>query len=82
MALESQTRAQHLDESRGVARTSEGCGKIFFLRFQNLYVAKRHAAHGEVMRFAKGFGACSPEKFLENGATWCVLVCILIRFCL
>ena len=29
-----------------------------------------------------GSGACSPEKFFENGAIWCVLGCIFIRFCL
>ena len=30
-----------------------------------------------------GSGACPPpEKFFSNGAIWCVLVYILIRFCL
>ena len=28
--------------------------KNFFFRFGNLHVAKRHAAHGEAMRFARG----------------------------
>ena len=28
--------------------------EFFFFRFGNLYVAKRHAAHGEAMRFARG----------------------------
>ena len=33
-------------------------------------------------RFAREFGACSPKKCLKNDAIWCVLVYILIRFCL
>ena len=60
-----------------------GGAKKFFSRFGNLHVAKRHAAHGEAMRFAKGVrGHAPPEKFFLNGAIWCVLVYILIRFCL
>ena len=40
-----------------------GGPRIFFFRFGNLHVAKRHAAHGEAMRIARGgSGACSPEK--------------------
>ena len=26
-------------------------------------------------------GACSPEKILKNGAIWCVLENILLKFC-
>ena len=51
--------------------------RIFFFRFGNLHVAMRHAAHGLAMRIA-----FSPEKIFLNGAIWCVLGCILIRFCL
>ena len=40
---------------RGVPRIWEGGGaKNFFFRFGNLHVAKRHAAHGEAMRIARG----------------------------
>ena len=44
--------------SRGVPRIWQGGGgqEIFFFRFGNLHVAKRHAAHGEAS------GACPPEK--------------------
>ena len=37
-----------------------GGAKNFFFRFGNLHVAKRHAAHGEAMRIARGV---PPEKF-------------------
>ena len=29
-----------------------------------------------------GLGLCCPEKILKNGAIWCVLTYIFIRFCL
>ena len=28
-----------------------------------------------------GSGACFPEKFFKNGAIWCVLESILLKFC-
>ena len=28
-----------------------------------------------------GSGACSPEKIFKNGAIWCVLESILLKFC-
>ena len=61
-----------VDSSRGVPRIWHGGGpRIFFFRFGNLHVAKRHAAHGEAMRFARGFGGMPPrEIFLK----WCNLV--------
>ena len=31
--------------------------------------------------FARGFRACSPEKIFKNGAIWCVLESILLKFC-
>ena len=34
------------------------------------------------MRFARGLGTCSPEKIIKNYVIWCILVNILIRFCL
>ena len=44
-----------LSECRGVPRIWEGGGaRILFFRFGNLHVAKRHAAHGEAMRNARG----------------------------
>ena len=36
----------------------------------------------EICVLLGGSGACSPEKFFLNDAIWCVLGCILIRFCL
>ena len=39
-----------------------GGPRIFFFRFVNLHVAKRHAAHGKAMRFASGFGGMPPRE--------------------
>ena len=55
---------------RGVPRIWQGGPRIFFPRFGNLHVAKRHAAHGE-SRHARGFGGMPPEKFFLK---WCNLV--------
>ena len=39
----------------------------FFFRFGNLHVAKRHAAHGEAMRIARGVrGHAPPRKFFKT----------------
>ena len=52
-----------------VAGASPGFGRgggqeFFFFRFGNLHVAKRHAAHGEAMRIARGVrGHAPPRKF-------------------
>ena len=44
-----------------------GGAKNFFFRFGNLHVAKRHAAHGEAMRIARGVrGHTPPRKFLKT----------------
>ena len=42
-----------------------GGQEFFFFRFGNLHVAKRHAAHGKAMRFARGVRghAPPPRKF-------------------
>ena len=40
-----------------------GGQELFFFRFGNLHVAKRHAAHSQAMRIARGFGGMLPEKF-------------------
>ena len=52
-----------------------GLSNIFF-RFGNLHVAKRHAAHGEAMRFDGGVrGHAPPRKFFQMvqfGAFWCI----------
>ena len=48
-----------------------GGQEFFFLRFGNLHVAKRHAAHGEAMRFARGVRGHAPR---ENFYKWCNLV--------
>ena len=59
--------------SRGVPRIWMGGAKNFFFRFGNLHVAKRHAAHGEAMRIARGVRGHAPrENFLKR--------CNLVRF--
>ena len=66
---------------RGVPRIWQGGGgKNLFFRFGNLHVAKRHAAHGEAMRFVRGVRRHAPPRIFLNGAIWCVLVYILTRF--
>ena len=59
-----------------------GGARIFFLdleicmsRSDMLRLAKLYALLG-------GFGDMPPKKAFLNGAIWCVLVCILIRFSL
>ena len=54
-----------------------GGAKNFFFRFGNLHVAKRHAAHGKAMRFARGFGGMPPR---ENFLKWCNLVRFGVHF--
>ena len=56
---------------RGVPRIWQGGVKNFFFRFGNLHVTKRHGAHGEAMRFVRGFGGMLPR---ENFLKWCNLV--------
>ena len=53
---------------RGVPRIWEGGGpRNFFFRFGNLHVAKRHAAHGEAMRIARGVRGHAPARiFFET----------------
>ena len=53
---------------RGVPRIWEGGGpRNLFFRFGNLHVAKRHAAHGEAMRIARGVrGHAPPRKFFKT----------------
>ena len=52
-----------------------GAKNIFF-RFGNLHVAKRHAAHGEAMRFVRGVRGMPPREFffkmVQFGAFWCI----------
>ena len=44
-----------------------GGPRIFFFRFGNLHVVKRHAAHGEAMRIARGVrGHAPPRKFFKT----------------
>ena len=44
-----------------------GGQEIFLFRFGNLHVAKRHAAHGEAMRIARGVrGHAPPRKFFKT----------------
>ena len=55
-------------QNRGVSRIWEGGGpRIFFFRFGNLHVAKRHAAHGEAMRIVRRVrGHAPPRKFFKT----------------
>ena len=54
-----------------------GGARIFFFRFGNLHVAKRHAVHGQAMRFARGVRGHAPPrifvfKMVQFGAFWCI----------
>ena len=58
--------AQNLVSLQGRPQDLGGGGakNFFFFRFRNLHVAKRHAAHGEAMRIARGVrGHAPPRKF-------------------
>ena len=55
--------------------------KIFLEKWGYLHGAKRHAVRGKATRLLGGSGACSPEKIFKNGAIWCVLESILLKFC-
>ena len=39
-----------------------GGPRNIFFRFGNLHVAKRHAAHGEAMRIARGVRGHAPQR--------------------
>ena len=58
---------------KGVSRIWQGGPRIFFFRFGNLHVAKRHrpTAHGEAMRFARGVRGHAPQEIFLK---WCNLV--------
>ena len=44
-----------------------GGAKKFFFTFGNLHVVKRHAAHGEAMRIARGVrGHAPPRKLFKT----------------
>ena len=73
----SMQHIQHIQVLQGVPRIWQGGDQeIFFFRFGNLHVAKRHAAHGKAMRFARGVrGHAPPRKFfkmVQFGAFWCI----------
>ena len=53
-----------------------GGPRNFFFRFGNLHVAKRHAAHGEAMRIARGVTAINCLKPIESGQSWYVYIYI------
>ena len=46
-----------------------------------IFLEKWGYLHGEATRLLGGSGACSPEKIFKNGAIWCVLESILLKFC-
>ena len=54
-----------------------GGPRNFFVRFGNLHVAKRHAAHGEAMRFVRGVRGHAPTR---NFLKWCNLVLFGVYF--
>ena len=74
----SMQHIQHIQLLQGVPRIWQGGDQeIFFFRFGNLHVAKRHAEHGEAMRFARGVRGHAPrESFLK----WCNLVLFAVYF--
>ena len=55
--------------------------KIFLEKWGYFHGAKCHAARGEATRLLGGFGGMLPEKSFKNGAIWCVLENILLKFC-
>ena len=57
---------------QGRSQDLGGGAKNFFFRFGNLHVAKRHAGHGEGMRFGRGFGDIKFFKIVQFGAFCCV----------
>ena len=46
-----------------------------------IFLEKWGYLHGEATRLLGGFGGNPPEKILKNGAIWCVLESILLKFC-
>ena len=69
MTKEMKRQLIHLISDRGVPRIWEGGGgqEFFFFRFGDLHVAKRHAAHGEAIRIARGVrGHAPPRKFFKT----------------
>ena len=55
--------------------------KIFLENWGYLHGAKPHAARGKATRLLGGFRSMLPEKKIKNGAIWCVLESILLKFC-
>ena len=54
-----------------------GVSRISFRGGFKIYLEKWGYLHG-----AKGgSGVCSPKKIFKNGAIWCVLESILLKFC-
>ena len=70
----------------GSLETSEiasGVSRISFRGVQNFFgkLGVFNAWRCEATRLLGGSGACSPEKNFKNGAIWCVLESILLKFC-
>ena len=56
----------HMQQGRPQDLGGGGPRNLFF-RFGKLHVAKRHAAHGEAMRIARGVrGHAPPRKFFKT----------------
>ena len=61
----TQIQSQFSHRIQGRPQDLAGGGpRIFIFRFGNLHVAKRHAAHGEAMRFARGVRGHAPPRNL------------------
>ena len=56
---------------QGHSQNLAGGSKNYFFRFGNIHAAKRHAAHIEFKRFAKGVWGHAPRKKIFK---WCNLV--------
>ena len=67
MKMDLDKGLQNIHQSGASPGFGRGGGKKFFFRFGNLHVAKRHAAHGEAMRIARGVrGHAPPRKFFKT----------------
>ena len=65
-------RSTQTSHTKHIAGASPGFGRgggqeFFFVRFGNLHVARRHAAHGEAMRIVRGVrGHAPPRKIFKT----------------
>ena len=61
-SINSKKYTKILNSIQGRPQDLAGGEQEFFFRFGNLHVAKRHAAHGKAMRFARGVRGHAPPR--------------------